>query len=107
MIRVTAIVAGLLSSLVTLQGHAQRPTPQQMAAEFQRIKKTLPPLPELMAALSEAPPPSSSAAPLPQPSLTDPFEIGAALHDPGRLGDAVVSLIALMGIGIVPDAGAA
>ncbi len=39
-------------------------------------------------------------APLPQPSMTEPSAIGQALYDPGRVPDAVVSLLRLMGIGI-------
>lgn len=37
---------------------------------------------------------------LPAPSLTEPFAIGEALYDPARVGDAVVSLLELMGVGI-------
>lgn len=37
---------------------------------------------------------------LPTPSLTEPFAIGEALYDPGRVADAVVSLLDLMGVGI-------
>jgi len=37
---------------------------------------------------------------LPAPSLTEPFAIGEALYDPGRVADAVVSLLELMGVGI-------
>lgn len=37
---------------------------------------------------------------LPQPSLTQPFAIGEALYDPGRVDVAVVSLLNLMGVGI-------
>jgi hypothetical protein len=37
---------------------------------------------------------------LPQPTLTEPFSIGEALYDPTRIDDAVVSLLALMGVGI-------
>ena len=51
---------------------------------------------------AEPPMPAGQAA-LPEPSFTEPFEIGEALNDPNRVGDAVVSLLALMRIGIVPD----
>ena len=37
---------------------------------------------------------------LPAPSLKEPFEIGEALYDPGRVDVAVVSLLELMGVGI-------
>lgn len=40
---------------------------------------------------------------LPSASLTEPFAIGEALHDPSRVDVAVVSLLGLMGIEIVPD----
>ncbi len=43
------------------------------------------------------PPP---ATPLPQPTLDEPFAIGEALYDPGRMSVAVVSLLDLMGVGI-------
>jgi hypothetical protein len=39
-------------------------------------------------------------APLPEPGLADPFAIGEALYDPGRMGVAVVSLLDQMGVGI-------
>ena len=41
-----------------------------------------------------------SAGGLPSPSLTEPFSIGEALYDPSRADVAVVSLLALMGVGI-------
>jgi len=37
---------------------------------------------------------------IPAPSLTEPFAIGEALYDPGRVADAIVSLLELMGVGI-------
>ncbi len=37
---------------------------------------------------------------LPEPLLADPFDIGDALYDPARVEVGVVSLLALMGIGI-------
>jgi hypothetical protein len=45
----------------------------------------------------------TGSAPLAAPSMTEPFEIGEALNDPGRVEDAVVSLLTLMRIGIVPE----
>lgn len=42
-------------------------------------------------------------AALPPPALTEPFAIGEALHDPGRVEQAVVSLVARLGIQVVPD----
>lgn len=47
--------------------------------------------------------PPSGPQPLPKASLTEPFAIGEALHDPERVEDAVVSLLALMDITIVPN----
>lgn len=41
--------------------------------------------------------------PLPSPSITEPFAIGEALHDPARVADAIVSVLPLMGIEIIPD----
>ena len=41
-----------------------------------------------------------AAAPLPQPTLDEPFAIGEALYDPARMGVAVVSLLDRMGVGI-------
>ena len=43
--------------------------------------------------------------PLPEPVLTDPVEIGAALWDPARVDIGVVSLIAALGMAITTDAG--
>jgi hypothetical protein len=45
----------------------------------------------------------AATAPLPPPSLTEPFAIGEALYDEGRIEQAVVSLLALMQIGIAAD----
>lgn len=39
-------------------------------------------------------------SPLPEPTLDDPFAIGEALYDPGRMDVGVVSLLHLMGVGI-------
>jgi hypothetical protein len=41
---------------------------------------------------------ASEPAPLPTPELTEPFAIGEALLDPARVDQAVVSLVARMGI---------
>ncbi len=41
---------------------------------------------------------ASEPAPLPEPELTEPFAIGEALLDPARVDQAVVSLVARMGI---------
>ncbi len=41
---------------------------------------------------------------MPAPSLVDPFAVGEALYDPSRVDVGVVSLLALMGVGIyAPD----
>ena len=47
----------------------------------------------------------SAILPVPHPTLTDPFAIGEALYDPARMGDAVTSMLALMGVGIYRDDG--
>lgn len=44
---------------------------------------------------------------LPAPSLVEPFAIGEALYDPAGVADAVVSLLARMGVPIVADQAAA
>jgi hypothetical protein len=49
------------------------------------------------------PPAWDEPEPLPAPTLREPFAIGEALHDPTRVPDAVVSLLALMNIGIVAE----
>ena len=41
---------------------------------------------------------ASEPTPLPKPELTEPFAIGEALFDPARVDQAVVSLVARMGI---------
>lgn len=62
------------------------------------------------AAQDDIPPgllPDASPPPLPEPTLDDPFAIGEALYDPGRVADGVVSLLAAMGVsidGAEPDA---
>ena len=54
--------------------------------------------------LTEIPPTSQPAHwPLPTPSITEPFAIGEALHDPSRVADAVVSALSLLGIEFIPD----
>jgi hypothetical protein len=40
---------------------------------------------------------------LPVASLTEPFSIGEALCDPGRVEQAVISMVTALGISIVPD----
>jgi hypothetical protein len=102
-----AAAAGLLMLVITLQAEAQRPTPEELERQAKEIEKKVPELSEPLEALTEAPKPSWGSVPLPKPSLTEPFEIGQALYDPGRLADGVVSMLALMRIGVGPDAGPA
>lgn len=45
-------------------------------------------------------PGSGKPAPLPRATITEPGDIGLALYNPGQVGDAVVSLLQLLGIGI-------
>jgi hypothetical protein len=54
----------------------------------------------LLAALFAQAALASEPAPLPQPELTEPFAIGEALLDPVRVDQAVVSLVARMGIAL-------
>ena len=49
--------------------------------------------------------PGGVDVPLPEPTLVDPVEIGAALWDPERVDQGVVSLIAALGIAIDTDTG--
>ena len=49
--------------------------------------------------------PETPQTPLPIPSLTEPFAIGEALYDPGRVDEGVVSLLDLMGVGIYAQDG--
>ena len=48
-------------------------------------------------------PAEGAPRPLAKPSLTEPFAIGQALHNPGGVERGLVSVLALMGIEIVPD----
>lgn len=102
----TAVVTGLLAVLSFAGTGALQPRPASIAKEIEAFKKELPESREKLAALLAAPEPPSGTAPLPTPSLTEPFEIGEALYDEGRVADAVVSLLALMRIGVVSDANA-
>ena len=105
----TTVVVALLAVLTAVSAGTQKPLPESVNKETQEfkeeLKKELPKLKDAFAALQAAPEPSA-IGPLPKPSLTEPFEIGEALYDQGRLADAVVSLLALMQIGVVPDANA-
>ena len=49
----------------------------------------------------------ASPGPLPEASMTEPFEIGEALDDPTRVEQAVMSLLAQMNIAVIPGDGAA
>lgn len=57
------------------------------------------------------PAPDTAPPPLPAASIAEPFAIGEALYDPGRADQAVMSLLALMRIGVAaapaPSAAAA
>ncbi len=50
------------------------------------------------------PSPSATPTPLPDASIAEPFAIGEALYDPGRVADGVMSLLARMGIGVSASA---
>jgi len=50
-------------------------------------------------------PAEAARAALPGPSLTEPFAIGEALHDPNRVADAVVSMLGLIGVETIADDG--
>jgi hypothetical protein len=53
------------------------------------------------------PAPSPELAPLPAPSIAEPFAIGEALYDPGRVPEGVMSLLARMRIGVASASGPA
>jgi hypothetical protein len=103
------IRAALATGLVALGivgAEIQKPLPEAVTKQVQELKKELPNLKEAFSAFEAVPPSSSTTGPLPEASLTEPFEIGEALYDPGRVANAVVSLLALMQVAVVPDASA-
>jgi hypothetical protein len=106
----TAVVTGLLAVLSMAGSDAQKPLSESAKKGIQelnqKLTKDLPRLKDAFSAIPVSPPPSSAAGPLPEPSLTEPFEIGEALYDQGRMANAVVSLLELMRIAVVPDANA-
>jgi hypothetical protein len=101
-----ALVVGLLAVVIAAVPGAQTPAPEERGAQglagmAKRLADMKPsPLDDL------GPAPTWGSGPLPKPSLTEPFAIGAALYDEGRVPDAVVSLLAAMRIAIVPDTNA-
>jgi len=102
----TAVATGLVAVLSIVATDAQKPLPESVTKHIQELKKELPKSKDAFSALQTAPEPAAGTAPLPEPSLTEPFEIGEALYDGGRAAIAVVSLLALMRIPVVPDANA-
>src|SRR5262245_33147025 len=102
-----ALVTGMLAGLSMIGPGQQKPLPEAATKQIAQFKKEVPTLKEAFAALQTPPEPVATAGPLPEPSLTEPFEIGEALYDQGRMADAVVSLLSLMRVAIVPDASAA
>lgn len=106
----TAVITGLAVALGIVGAGAQDPQPESADKEIQEftqeMKKELPKIRDAFSALQAAPEQSSAVGPLPEPSLTEPFEIGEALYDEGRAANAIVSLLALMKIAVVPDANA-
>ena len=54
---------------------------------------------------TELPIEPNTPEPLPEPSLTDPFDVGGALYDPNNVAQGVVSLLDLMGVEIVASDG--
>lgn len=102
----TAVATGLLSVLAFTGTGAEQAKPDQATEAIAVFKKNLPSLAEDFAKLLAAPEPTSGAPSLPKASLTEPFEIGEALYDAGRVANAVVSLLGLMEIGIVSEASA-
>ena len=101
-----AVVTGLLALLSIVVTGQQKSMPEAAAKHVEALKKELPEIRAGLAALQNAPEPSSGVGSLPAPSMTEPFEIGEALYDPGRMADAVVSLLALMQVAVVPDGNA-
>ena len=106
----TAVITGLVALLSVVGSAAQKPLSESAKKSIQDLNQVLtkewPRLKDAFSAIPVSPPPSSAAGPLPEPSLTEPFEIGEALYDPERMANAVVSLLKLMQIKIVPDANA-
>lgn len=101
-----AAVFGLLAGLGMTGPVQQKPRAEAVTAQIGLIKEQLPELKGAFAALQTPSAPVSTPEPLPEPSLTEPFEIGEALYDQSRMANAVVSLLSLMQIPVVPDAGA-
>jgi hypothetical protein len=102
----TAVVTGVAVFLMFVRAGAQSPDLQELAAQLQQAKEELPRAVAALAAYSTAPQPPSATTALPEASIVEPFEIGEALFDQGRIEQAVVSMLALMHIGVVPDIGA-
>lgn len=101
-----AAVAALFAVLSVAGTAGQQPPAEALQRQIASLRKAMTGAEEKLAAVLNPPEPPSSTAPLPEPSLTEPFGIGEALYDEGRLADAVVSLLKLMQIAIVPDANA-
>jgi len=101
----TAVVIGMAALLTLVRADAQGGRSEKLNKVIQQIKADLPKGAMEMPSLSASEPPSATSAPA-EPSLQEPFEIGEALYDASRMEDGVVSLLALMHIGVVPDASA-
>lgn len=102
----TTVVTGLLALLTIVGPGAQGPAPTSFDEAMAQIKKDPPGWPDVWPASDPGPEPAWGTAPLPKPSMTEPFAIGEALYDEGRLADAVVSMLALMRVTVASDANA-
>jgi hypothetical protein len=87
---ILAVAPGLTSQSPSVSSPA--PTPNFGKPEGWPERHPVPTIPD-----------SGGPTSLPKPSLTEPFAIGEALHDPNRVADGVVSMLALLGVETAPD----
>jgi hypothetical protein len=94
----------ILLALLTVTEPAQAPVPESARQELQRLAKDPLTVAEAGALACPAGPNVGDSAPSCAVDV-EPFAIGEGLMS-GRLADAVVSMLALMQVRVVPDAGA-
>ena len=97
------LVAFAAAGVGTIQQDDLEKPPPDLDTTMARILAQYPKRLNIPAPWTAPEPAASPGQPsLPAPTFTEPFEIGEALHDPTRVENAVVSLLALMRIGIAP-----